>query len=305
MVAPGFLRNPEVQRWLNGLEPAWTMLDLKSVNALRKEPSRENRAIRLASDLTASEIAESPVARNTLKLLRSALDGGGLKLTATANLSRAVVGEMLKIFEWPHYDNVGALSFNKVVNEPDFLPLHFVRNIAQPALLFRSYRGKLMATRLGKDMLAEDRQRALQAILFHVAFWHVNLANLGRALLNSWPQPDIGVVIWSLSVAASDWQPPEKLTRLCTIPVNAVLETTWDRGSSAMEARILRPSMWFGLLECGSEKNRRPCLAINDFTARRRYSIAFSVSTSGSKPKACRDTDAASDTQEFTSVFGA
>jgi len=39
MVAPGFLQNPEVQRWLNGLELAWTMLDLKSVNALRKEPS--------------------------------------------------------------------------------------------------------------------------------------------------------------------------------------------------------------------------------------------------------------------------
>lgn len=265
MVAPGFLQNQEVQRWLNGLEPAWTMLDLKSVNALRKEPSRENRAIRLASDLTAAEIAESPVARNTLKLLRSALDGGGLKLTATANLSRAVVGEMLKIFEWPHYDNVGALSFNKVVNEPDFLPLHFVRNIAQLALMFRSHRGKLMATRLGKDMLAEDRQRALQAILFHVAFWHVDLANFGRALLDSWPQPDIGVVIWSLSVAASDWQPPEKLTRLCTIPVNAVLETTWDRGSSAMEARILRPLMWFGLLECGSEKESQTVLGHQRF----------------------------------------
>jgi hypothetical protein len=135
----------------------------------------------LASDLTAAEIAESPVTRNTLKLLRSAVDGGGLKLTATANLSRAVVCEMLKIFEWPHYDNVGALSFNKVVNEPDFLPLHFV------------------------------------------------------------------------------------LTRLCTIPVNAVLETTWDRGSSAMEARILRPLMWFGLLECGSEKESQTVLGHQRF----------------------------------------
>jgi hypothetical protein len=47
------------------------------------------------------KIAESPVARNTLKLLRSALDAGGLKLTATANLSRTAVGKMLKIFEWP------------------------------------------------------------------------------------------------------------------------------------------------------------------------------------------------------------
>jgi hypothetical protein len=28
-----------------------------------------------------------------------------------------------------------------------------------------------------------------------------------------------------------------------------VLESQWDLGSSAMEARILRPLLWFGLLE--------------------------------------------------------
>jgi hypothetical protein len=27
MVAPGFLENPEVRRWLDGVEPAWTMLN--------------------------------------------------------------------------------------------------------------------------------------------------------------------------------------------------------------------------------------------------------------------------------------
>jgi hypothetical protein len=39
MVAPGFLDNPEVRRWLNGVEPAWTMLEFNSLNALRHEPS--------------------------------------------------------------------------------------------------------------------------------------------------------------------------------------------------------------------------------------------------------------------------
>ena len=32
-------------------------------------------------------------------------------------------------------------------------------------------------------------------------------------------------------------------------PVIGVLESQWDVGSSAMEARILRPLVWFGLLE--------------------------------------------------------
>ena len=32
-----------------------------------------------------------------------------------------------------------------------------------------------------------------------------------------------------------------------------VLESQWDLGSSAMEARILRPLVWFGLLESRTE----------------------------------------------------
>jgi hypothetical protein len=36
---------------------------------------------------------------------------------------------------------------------------------------------------------------------------------------------------------------------MCTIPINGVLDQTWDTASHAMEARILRPLQWFGLLE--------------------------------------------------------
>jgi hypothetical protein len=73
-------------------------------------------------------------------------------------------------------------------------------------------------------------------------------------LLGSWPQADVGVVLWSLSVSANDWQTSEKLTRLSTIAEPATLMGTWDRSAYAMEARILRPLLWFGLLEHRSEK---------------------------------------------------
>ena len=65
----------------------------------------------------------------------------------------------------------------------------------------------------------------------------------------SWPQNQIGIVLWSLSASAHDWLPREKLTRLSATPVIGVLESQWDFGSSAMEVRILRPLLWFGLLE--------------------------------------------------------
>jgi hypothetical protein len=253
MVAPGFLQNPEVRRWLNGLEPAWTMLEFDSLNALRHEPSGSNNAIRLEPDLADAEISGSAVTANALLLLRRAVDTGGLKLTATGNLSRAVVEEMFGVIQAPNYDKAELLRFQKVVNEPDLLPLHFIRILTQAAKVIRTHRGKLIPTPLGRRMLAAEQHGPLQALLFHVALWHINLAYFDRRPLDSWPQSDVGVVLWSLSASANDWLPRETLTRLCTIPVIGVLEAQWDFGSSAMEARILRPLVWFGLLESRSE----------------------------------------------------
>ena len=69
MVAPGMLANPEVCRWLNGVEPAWTALEFNSLNALRHEPSASNQAIRLEPDLDDAEISGSAVTANGLNLL--------------------------------------------------------------------------------------------------------------------------------------------------------------------------------------------------------------------------------------------
>jgi len=134
MVAADFLQDPRVQGWLDGVEPAWTLLTFESLLALRHEPSIQS-AIQIANDLSVGEIAGSPVARNTLILLGQAIERVGLALTATGNLSRATVAEMCKLIEWPDYDQADASRFNKVINEPDFLPVHVVRQLAQAATL--------------------------------------------------------------------------------------------------------------------------------------------------------------------------
>jgi hypothetical protein len=253
VVAPRFLQNPEVRQWLNGVEPAWTMLEFDSLNALHHEPSASNQAIRLEPGLANAEISGSAVTANALILLRRAAETGGLKLTATGNLSRAVVEEMCGAMEWPAYNKDELVRYYKVINVPDFLPLHFVRILAQSAKLTRTHRGKLVPTRLGKKMLALEHHGPLQALLFHVALWRLNLAYFDRYALDSWPLTQVGVILWSLSASAHDWLPRETLTRLCASPVIGVLESQWDFGSSAMEARILRPLVWFGLLESRTE----------------------------------------------------
>jgi hypothetical protein len=176
------------------------------------------------------------------------------------------VAEMRKLIEWPDYDQAEAFQFNKVINEPDFLPLHVVHLLAQASTLVRAKRGKLITTPLGKSLLSGERQASLLAILFHLAFWHLDLGYFGRGLLGSWPQADAGVVLWSLSVCANDWQTNEQLTRLCTIPEPAMLSGTWDRTPHAMEARILRPLLWFGLVDYRSEDTPD-----NRFTTRHYY----------------------------------
>jgi hypothetical protein len=249
MVAPGMLQNPSVKSWLGGVEPAWTLLDQSSFETLHQPPSPTAGPIRLASNLTLQELQQSAIARNTLTLLRAAAEGPGLTMTATGNLSRSVVAKMSDLFIWPEFDTAEVFRFHKVINEPDFLPLFFVRHLAEVGTLLRRYKGHLKATPTGRRIMEEPNLQALQAVLFHIAFWHLDLGYLGRELHNGWPQCDAGIVLWSLSIAASDWQSSESLTRLCTIPINDVLNKPWDTASYAMEARILRPLHWFGLLE--------------------------------------------------------
>ena len=252
MVNPGMLQSPSVQKWLGGVEPAWTLLDLDSFSQLRSPPAPNAGAIKLAPDLTENEFQLSAITKSTLGFLEAASETPGLKLTATGNLSRAVVADMCDIFDWPDFNKEERFRLNKVTNETDFLPLFFVRHVSQFAKLVHRRQGYMKVTSAGRSIL--EHREALQAVLFHTAFWNMDLGDLGRGLHSGWPQGDIGVVLWSLSVAANTWQPRDRLTRLCTIPNNGVLNSTWDSGSLAMEANILRPLLWFGLLELKQEE---------------------------------------------------
>ena len=51
MIARDSLHDPEVCRWLGNVEPAWTLLDMESLNALRRGPSNDTGALRLAHNL--------------------------------------------------------------------------------------------------------------------------------------------------------------------------------------------------------------------------------------------------------------
>ena len=68
--------------------------------------------------------------RTALTLLQRANETGGLKLTATGNLSRGVVAEMVEAVDWPGLDRDELFALNKVINEPDFPPCAFCSRTA-------------------------------------------------------------------------------------------------------------------------------------------------------------------------------
>jgi len=95
-------------------------------------------------------------------------------------------------------------------------------------------------------MLSNAWQGSLPAILFHLALWS---RYFGRGLLGSWPQTEWQLVDFGRRLAVQ-----RETDAALHIPEPAMLSGTWDRTPYAMEATILRPLLWFGLLEHRSEK---------------------------------------------------
>ena len=226
-----------------------------------------------------------------LILLRAAAADPGLKMTATGNLSRGVVADMCDRFSWPEFDKAGAFQFHKVINEPDFLPLYFVRHIAQTGTLLRKHKGHLKISPAGTTNApaAEPASATGSIVPYHNVAFRPRISRWG--LHHGWPQRDAGIILWSLSIASNDWQPRERLSRMCTIPINGVLDQAWDTASFAMEAQILRPLQWFGLLEHREDETDLSLREGGISIARPRCSIASCHLTSRSRTQEDHDTD--------------
>ncbi|MBF0095435.1 MAG: hypothetical protein HQL34_12950 [Alphaproteobacteria bacterium] len=69
-----------------------------------------------------------------------------MKLTQHGNLARTVVATMLDAFRWPGYGPTDPPMFYAVVNEPDFLPLYFLRLTMEEAGLLEPHKGHHSAT---------------------------------------------------------------------------------------------------------------------------------------------------------------
>ena len=66
----------DLSKWPGGVAPVWTLLEPEGVEALRAEPSAENRTLHLAANLPDEAVRGAAFVRNALSVLER-IDSGG------------------------------------------------------------------------------------------------------------------------------------------------------------------------------------------------------------------------------------
>ena len=243
----------EVSEWPGGVAPVWTVLDAASLQALQAEPSAENPVLRLACDLTEAELVEPVFVRNALVVLEHTAAETFVWLTDKGNFGRETVVWMRESMTWPDMEAAEQFREGKALREQDVWELHLLHRPVDEAGLIDGRALLLLLTDLGREMLETGCRGALQALLFRQAFWHTDLSEHikggPRRLPGWWPQGNIGVVLWSLSAVAEEWQGTDSLTALCTVPDDRIPHAPWNPAATMFAWRVLRPLWWFGLIE--------------------------------------------------------
>ena len=225
------------------------MLEPDFAEKLMGEPPFEGGALHLSVDLTADELGQSVLVQNALVLLGAVAEGDGLKLTARKNLTRGTVAAMRDAMVWPGCAFEETWRAGKVLSEDHVQELRLVRALVEMDGLVKHARGRLRTTAYGRAVLKGRRSR-LQANLFRAAFWQMSLNLYGSGECGHWPQQQIGIALWALSTTGHRWQDTGALMQLSVLPDDAVLRSPHWVAPMLFALRVLRPLLWFGLLEC-------------------------------------------------------
>jgi hypothetical protein len=231
-------------------------MDAFVAQLLKADWNAPNSPIQLADDLSLEEVKHVLFFDQARQFLRLLEENKGAPLTATGNLNRAYVAQMIEKLDWlKRYAKPlleGGLC--KVINEGDIMPLGVLHGVCEFGRLIHKRRNRVFLTNQARDLLADAQAGSLYRRLFLTLFRNFSLDFLSRFQPTPFVQHTIAVILWRLQLVASDWTALDHLPR--EVFLNSVGEqvraaSIWPEVESAvLRDEIVHPLLWFGLLEC-------------------------------------------------------
>jgi hypothetical protein len=218
--------------------------------------SRIAPIVMLKESLGVAELFGSPMSMNAMKVLMYIRDHHGIALTKSGAFYRKFVTWAAADFCWPGYEAEQLYAVNKVLNEPDFLPLAIMHELLIGARLIRRYKGKALLSPAGKRIVGD--YGALQAELFDAFFIALDHWSYERFSIE-YDDADIVHFLGVVQSRLDDWVPLTELAGWC-LPLDLITSYRFSPVKDAsfyLFSRLIRPLLWLGMIEQHPDDDRR------------------------------------------------
>lgn len=210
--------------------------------------------LRFSPDLTLSDLADADFLQNARLLLAALDEAGGTPATATGNLNRAFVRQMVDRLVLPGNWRETIFPFFKVLNEPDVWVLHICRIVVELAGLAARRQKRFQLTRAGRDLLPDSQAGPLYRKLFLAHFRRFHLHYIFPLRDVPGFQRTLAVILWRLDTIARGWTPVGGLGDEILLPgvlneLHAAMVSPYDNEEWILGGYVLDPLVAFGLLE--------------------------------------------------------
>jgi hypothetical protein len=218
--------------------------------------------IRIGNGIRAEELAGAEIFHNARIFLHALLEEGGAPVTATGNLTRAFVGRMFDRLRLDSKYREITRSVCKVINEQDLWVLHEVRLLAEYGKLLARRNQRFTITKLGRELLSDERAGEFFRRLFLTYFRKLDLCYVVNVREQPAIQATLAITLWRLEQVAENWRPVKGLAAQVLPPrvlaqIVAGQQSEFDTPDFFVSAYVLGPLRDFGLLERERESEWR------------------------------------------------
>jgi len=229
---------------------------------LKADWNAPDSPIQMADDLSLDDVKHVLFFAQARQFLRLMDENKGAPLTATGNLNRAYVAQMMEKLDWlrRHMAPLVELGVCKVFNEDDVRPLCVIHGVCEYGRLVYKRRNRTFVTSKGRELLPDAQAGRLCRHLFLTLFQRFDLNYLSISWETPFVQDSMAVILWRLQLVAREWAAADQLTRevfLYSVSDQIKAASPWPTAEAdVLTDQVLEPLTWFGLLECDQPLHR-------------------------------------------------